>query len=124
SQDKCDGTNVACQHPAGNAGSVCRTAADVCDVAEPCSGTPVTCPADGKKPSGTACADDGNPCTQDKCDGTNIACQHPAGNAGTVCRAAGAVGGVAETCSGTSVTCPSDGKKPSGTACADDGNPC
>src|SRR4029079_17832464 len=94
-------------------------AADVCDVAETCSGTSVTCPSDGKKPSGTACADDGNPCTQDKCDGTNIACQHPAGNAGTVCRpeAPGSNCDVAETCTGTSATCPADGFKPAMTVC-------
>ena len=40
-------------------------------------------------PAGTACASDGNPCTLDQCDGTSAACQHPAGNAGASCRAAG-----------------------------------
>ena len=111
--------HVACQHPAGNAGTVCRAqrglrrrrdlhrdqrdlsgrriraastvcraAAGECDVAETCTGTSASCPADTKKPSGTACTDDGNVCTKDQCDGSNVTCQHPAGNAGTVCRAA------------------------------------
>jgi hypothetical protein len=122
--DQCDGTHVACQHPAGNAGVVCRAAADVCDAAETCTGTSTSCPADAKKASGAACTDDGNPCTQDQCDGADVACQHPAGNAGVVCRAVNGECDLAETCTGTSATCPADGRKPSGTACTDDGNVC
>jgi len=34
-------------------------------------------------PDGTACTSDGNVCTLDECDGSNDACQHPAGNSGT-----------------------------------------
>jgi RHS repeat-associated protein len=154
-QDKCDGTAVTCQHPVGNAGAVCRasvgtcdvaetctgtsttcpadgfaSAATVCratggecDVAETCTGTSATCPADGKKTSGTACTDDGNVCTKDQCDGSNVLCQHPAGNAGTVCRASAGFCDVAEACTGTSTTCPADGKAPNGTTC-NDGNAC
>ena len=136
--DQCDGTNVTCQHPAGNAGTVCRTAAgecdldetctgsgaacpadakstavcraaaDVCDVAESCDGVNNNCPADAKKPLGTACTDDGNVCTLDQCNGTDNACQHPAGNAGTVCRAATDSCDPVETCTGDSVDCPAD----------------
>src|SRR5205809_407102 len=140
--DTCDGTNDACQHPAGNAGAVCRASAGVCDPAESCDGVSTSCPADAfasgatqcrasggecdvaefcpgngpncpadaKQPSGTACTDDANPCTADTCDGTNDACQHPAGNAGAVCRAAVGVGDAAESCSGTSAACPADAK--------------
>src|SRR5204863_259511 len=86
--DRCDGANVTCQHPAGNAGTVCRAAAGECDAAETCTGTSTVCPADTKKASGTACTADTNACTLDQCDGTNVTCQHPAGNAGAVCRAA------------------------------------
>jgi hypothetical protein len=189
SLDQCDGTNVTCQHPAGNAGAICRTAAGVCDVAETCTGSstvcpadafePTTtecrasagecdpaescpgtgpnCPADARDPSGTACSTDGNPCTVDQCDGTNVACQHPAGNAGTVCRTgSGDACDPDEVCTGASPTCPADvtlpgftcrpaagecdvaencgglptdpcppdAKKPSGSLCTSDGNPC
>src|SRR5438034_311502 len=83
--DKCDGTSTTCQHPAGNAGAVCRAAADECDAVETCTGTSTTCPTNVKLPAGTACTDDGNPCTLDQCNGTSNACQHPAGNAGATC---------------------------------------
>src|SRR5206468_3583526 len=36
--DVCSGTSAACTHPAGNAGVVCRAAANECDVAETCPG--------------------------------------------------------------------------------------
>src|SRR5438034_382421 len=86
--DQCNGTSATCQHPVGNAGAVCRAAAGECDAVEFCTGTSTSCPSDAKKPSGTACTTDSNPCTVDQCNGTSNSCQHPAGNAGTVCRAA------------------------------------
>ncbi len=67
--------------------------------------------------AGTACADDGNPCTLDQCDGTSATCQHPAGNAGASCRAQAGVCDVAETCTGTSPTCPPDAFAPATTQC-------
>src|SRR5207244_11119297 len=70
---------------------------------------------------GTACTDDGNPCTLDRCDGSNAACQHPAGNAGAICRASAGVGDPDETCTGTSTTCPADAKNPAGTVCGPSG---
>lgn len=138
--DVCDGASAACQHPAGHAGAICRGAADVCDVAETCTGVSGTCPADGfrssgtecrgsvgacdaaeactgsgatcpadaKKASGVNCASDGNPCTLDQCDGMVDTCQHPAGNAGSTCRSAAGDCDVAETCDGTSTSCPTD----------------
>src|SRR5439155_34312 len=103
----------------------CRAAAGECDLAENCTGSSATCPADGpRKASGTACTDDGNACTPDQSDGTSTSCQHPAGNAGALSRAAVDECDATETCTGTSTTCPSDVKQPAGTACADDGNPC
>ena len=50
--------------------------------------------------------------------GTGL-CQHTAGNAGAVCRAAGPACDVAETCTGSSVFCPSNLSQPAGTACGD-----
>src|SRR5439155_21118001 len=64
-----------------------------------------------------ACADDGNPCTLDQCDGSSDTCQHPAGHAGTVCRAAAGACDAAETCTGTSTSCPADAKHPAGSVC-------
>src|SRR5262249_2079275 len=42
----------------------------------------------------------------------------------TTCRVAGGECDLAETCTGTSTTCPTDAKTPSGTACTADTNPC
>src|SRR5206468_5053244 len=80
-------------------------------------GTSTTCPADAKKSAGTACTADTNPCSLDQCDGTNVTCQHPAGSAGAVCRAAAGPCDVAETCTGSSTTCPADAFLPSSTVC-------
>src|SRR5207244_1148221 len=82
-----------------------------------CTGSSAACPTDAKQPSGTACADDGNPCTTDTCDGTSDTCQHPAGNAGTECRAAAGDCDVAEVCDGTNTACPADGFKDQTTVC-------
>src|SRR5204862_7792252 len=112
------------QHAAGNVGIECRAAAGDCDVAEACDGTNAACPTDAKQASGTACTDDGNPCTADTCDGTSNTCQHAAGNAGTECRAAAGVCDVAEACDGTNTACPADALEPRGTACRDGANPC
>src|SRR5437870_7510378 len=88
--------------------TVCRAAANECDVADSCTGSSATCPADTVKAAGTACTDDGNVCTADVCNGTvgAPACVHPAGNAGTVCRAAANECDLAETCTGASTSRP------------------
>src|SRR5207245_10859646 len=94
--DVCNGAvgGPACTHPAGNAGTVCRAAVDMCDAAETCTGTSTACPADALQP------------------------------AGTVCRAAAGECDLAETCTGASTACPADVFKASGTTCTDDGNVC
>src|SRR5207244_4178374 len=97
--------------------TICRAAAGDCDLAESCPGNGPNCPADAKKTNGTACTSDGNPCTLDQCDGTNVTCQHPAGNAGADCRASAGACDVAETSTGTSTTCPADGFASSSTQC-------
>src|SRR5439155_408556 len=103
--DQCDGTSTSCQHPAGNGGAVCRAAAGECDLPETCTGSSSTCPADGpRKASGTACTDDGNPCTVATCNGTSNSCQHPAGNAGAACADDGDPC-TTDTCDGTSTSC-------------------
>src|SRR5207247_1832052 len=99
-------------------------AAGECDLADTCTGTSATCPADVKKTLGTACTADTNPCTLDQCDGTSNACQHPAGNAGATCRAVAGPCDVAETCTGTSTTCPANGFLSASTACRAAANEC
>src|SRR5437867_2092722 len=81
------GRTAARTHPAGHAGTECRASAGECDPAEQCNGTSTTCPADAKKPVGTACTADGETCTLDQCDGASAACTHRAGHPGTQCRA-------------------------------------
>ncbi len=104
--------------------TVCRSAAGECDAAETCTGASATCPADIKKPSGTACTDDSNPCSLDQCDGSNATCQHPAGNAGATCRASAGVCDVAETCTGTSTSCPIDTFRSASTICRSTADVC
>ena len=53
--DICDVSTGICTNPPGNAGTVCRTAAGVCDVAETCTGTSATCPADGATDDAVPC---------------------------------------------------------------------
>ena len=116
--ENCNGTSATC--PANgfaSSSTTCRASTGECDVAETCTGSSPACPADSKAANGTACTDDGNPCSLDRCDGTNVACQHPAGNAGAVCRVAAGICDVAETCTGSSTTCPSNSLRPSGFTC-------
>src|SRR5207253_3576189 len=117
--DTCDGTNVTCQHAAGNPGAVCRGAANDCDLQETCTGSSPSCPTNLVKAAGTACTDDGNVCTTDACNGTvgAPACVHNPGNAGTICRVAAGACDVAETCTGSSPSCPPDLFQSSSTVC-------
>jgi len=63
------------------------------------------------------CADDGNVCTLDFCDGNSTTCQHSPGNGGLPCRTAGACG-IAAACDGVSADCPANGFKPEGKICS------
>ena len=112
-----------CSSVAGNAGTVCRTAAGVCDVAESCTGTSNACPADSFVSSATVCRAAAGMCDQaESCTGTAAACPADALKAsGAVCRAAASQCDVVETCSGLSNACPADGIASNGTAC-NDGN--
>src|SRR5207244_1403837 len=123
--EACNGTSTTC--PADgflSSSTVCRSAAGECDLAENCPGNGPNCPADDRKNAGTACTADSNPCTPDQCDGSGDACQHPAGNAGATCRAAAGPCDVAETCTGTSTSCPTDGFASSSTVCRASGDEC
>jgi hypothetical protein len=76
--ENCTGSSAACPPDVlSSSGAVCRPQAGECDVPEVCSGTSAACPPDDKRVAGTACGDDGNGCTNDRCDGINNACGHP-----------------------------------------------
>src|SRR5438067_2214269 len=116
--ETCTGASTTCPADGfASSATPCRPTADECDLAENCTGSGPSCPADAKKASGTACTDDGNPCTTDQCDGTNVTCQHPAGNAGAVCRPAAGEGGEAEAVRGGSGSCRAAGVVSSSAFC-------
>ncbi len=108
--DGCDNncTFTACGNGITTAGEQCddgnTTNGDCCSA---------TCQAEA---SGNPCPDDGNPCTTEACDGAG-ACVHAAGNPGALCRPTAGDCDVAETCDGTSPTCPPDGFQSSSVEC-------
>jgi len=81
--EQCTGSAAECPGDVvKGAGEVCRSARSYCDVPEMCDGTTVTCPINRWMPSGTACPDDGNICTNDWCDAEGY-CEHPANGQST-----------------------------------------
>jgi hypothetical protein len=124
--DQCDGASVACQHPAGNAGAVCRPALGLCDLTETCTGASADCPPDALEPAGTGCRPAAGDCDlAESCDGATPACPADAlVAAGTECRPAAGECDVAESCDGAAVACPANARQPAGTSCTDDGNVC
>ncbi len=101
------------------------TAPPQCNTASDCPGTApacnqIACVANvcvtQGLAAGTPCASDSLACTLDVCNGSG-ACSHPAGNAGTTCRASAGTCDVAETCNGTDSTCPADALVIAGVQC-------
>ncbi|HZR81128.1 MAG TPA: hypothetical protein VFD92_08520 [Candidatus Binatia bacterium] len=76
------------------------------------------------KSIGTICADDGNACTVDACDGASAICQHSAGNPGAVCRPSQGVCDIEETCDGASPDCPGNAFEPGTVVCGVSAGPC
>jgi len=119
---------ASCGFVAG--GTQCRASADVCDVAESCSGASGSCPADGFASAATACrTGSGDACDPtETCTGSGVAC--PADvvlGAGEVCRAgSGDACDPDETCSGVAgEACPGDVVTPAATLCrAGSGDAC
>lgn len=114
------GSTVCPPKPLKSAGTVCRTAAGVCDLPEICDGIVGTCPAtDAKLPNGTICRAAAGLCDlPETCDGTSNGC--PAVDAKQpstfVCRAAAGLCDLAETCNGGN-NCPADAIAAAGTSC-------
>jgi hypothetical protein len=95
--------------------------ADVCDVAETCTGTDDDCPTDDFESSATVCRPTGGVCdVAENCTGTGSACPSddfvPA-SSNTVCRPVSDICDVAEECDGTGVNCPTDAYESSSTVC-------
>lgn len=115
---------VACDPATGTVTSsprpgsyVCRAAAGVCDLAETCNGSSLTCPADVR--STAVCRGSAGVCDPaEVCDGVGVDC--PADTlygTTTTCRAATGPCDVPEVCSGGSALCPGDARVPQGTVC-------
>lgn len=99
--------------------AVCRAAAGICDVAETCTGSSATCPADVLEPTSTVCRAAAGICdVAEACTGTSAACPtDQLQPTGTVCRAASGECDLAELCAGTAA-CPADLYKPNGAPCS------
>ncbi len=109
--ESCDGISDDC--PADlllNAGTVCRVATGVCDVAESCTGTSGACPSDGFAAASAVCRGSGGVCDQaETCTGSSATCPADAFLASTAsCRPAVGVCDVAESCTGSGAACPAD----------------
>jgi hypothetical protein len=107
--------NTNCSFKAS--GTTCRNAAGVCDVAETCTGSTATCPADAFEPSSTVCRGSAGVCdVAEHCTGSGINC--PAdGKSTAVCRAAAGACDLAESCNGITNDCPPDLFQPPGALC-------
>lgn len=119
--DSCDGSG-ACIARVKPINTTCRAAgADaVCDPAEVCDGASTSCPVNAFASSATPCGSASSTGCDlpDTCSGLG-ACVNRLQAAGFTCRAAGANAtcNPAETCTGSSATCPADVLAPNGTNC-------
>ena len=101
------------------AGKVCRALAGLCDTAEVCDGTALTCPADKLKAVGTACRGALGLCdVAESCDGNSADCPtdllQPAG---TPCRKAAGPCDEPSSCSGSAAVCAANAFKPTTAVC-------
>jgi hypothetical protein len=101
------------------AGTLCRAAAGVCDVAEKCDGVALACPPDARVAAGTSCRGATGVCdVAEKCDGVAADCPDDRVDpAGVVCRPAAGSCDLAETCTGTGGACPANRLKPDLSLC-------
>ena len=92
------------------AGTVCRAANGLCDVAEYCDGASTVCPLDRFLAKDQVCRPTAGDCDRaEVCTGTSPDCPADAFLAkGATCRAAVSICDLAEYCDGTSATCPVD----------------
>lgn len=101
---------------AAPAGTVCRAAVGVCDVAETCNGTTKQCPTAGIAASGSVnCRPTAGACdVAELCDGGSTICPPDDVRASNVvCRPSAGGCDAADYCTGSSAQCPADGMLPS-----------
>ena len=100
---------VGCSNVPGNAGATCRAAAGDCDLAETCTGTSASCPADAVRPSGDTCRASAGQCdVAETCDGSGVSCPADVfASTATTCTGTSTGGSCDATdhCSGTANTC-------------------
>ena len=119
--DHCAGTSSACVD-AFQSGSVCRPSTGACDAAETCTGTSGACPIDAFEPSTTSCvgSTQGGACDDDAadhCSGDDASCLDAYKPDTVTCRPSAGACDAAETCTGSSSTCPVDAFEPATTSC-------
>jgi hypothetical protein len=102
----------------------CRASADICDVAENCTGSSANCPADGFQSATTICRTAAGDCdVAESCTGTGAAC--PNDDKSTAeCRASAGACDIAESCDGVNDDCPADAVEPNTTECRADAGDC
>jgi hypothetical protein len=115
----CNTNTYICEQQFKSAGTTCREADGVCDVAEVCTGSSATCPDDGVKPNTEVCRTSGGTCdVADYCDGVNKECTADIKQSNTyVCRASADDCDVEEKCTGTTNDCPADAFQSSSIVC-------
>jgi cysteine-rich repeat protein len=116
-QDTCEAG--FCVNQVEPAGTPCRSAAGVCDLAEVCDGSSDVCPSDGLAGPSVVCRAAAGPCdAEERCSGSATTCP---GNTflpgSTVCRASAGSCDSTEFCTGSTAMCPTDSVLPLGTAC-------
>ena len=99
-----------CVYTPGNLGTECRASAGACDVAESCTGSSATCPANGFQSSSTVCRGSEGVCdVSENCTGSAAACPADAKST-AVCRDSAGVCDLTDSCDGTNDACPGDAK--------------
>jgi hypothetical protein len=121
--DHCSGVANTCLDVFQSSGFTCRVDAGSCDIAETCTGSSGACPADAFEPAATLCAgaSQGGACDNDAadhCSGSGNSCVDVFQAIGFTCRVDAGQCDVAETCTGSSGTCPADAFEPAATGCA------
>jgi hypothetical protein len=108
------------------AGTECRAAAGVCDVAETCDGTSNVCPADVLASSATVCRPTAGSCdVAENCTGSDVDCPADAFQPSSVtCRPSAGDCDVPESCTGSSGACPNDSVLGAFVLCRPAAGPC
>lgn len=86
--DVCDGAGACIPNYAPNT-TICRAGVNECDAPDYCTGDSIDCPPNQFVSLGTQCADDGDPCTTDACDGGGVCAHTNNGLCGACCVAGG-----------------------------------